>query len=215
MKQQQKTGGVMNDFDLFESDSVEAQFEELKNLKSDEVKNLGTEVEKLLELKKSVTEAEVKLSYLKQLLRQQETEILPELMLNLNCQIYGVEDSVVTVEPFVQCSIPGMSAINLKYGAERAAALEKRNAALAWLEANNLDGIIKNEININVGRDSELKQKCLIALAGIGVPANVERNVNAQTLKATVKELRKKNIDIPKDLFNLYEGSIAKVKKKK
>ncbi len=205
----------MNDFDLFESDSVEAQFEELKNLKSDEVKNLGTEVEKLLELKKSVTEAEVKLSYLKQLLRQQETEILPELMLNLNCQIYGVEDSVVTVEPFVQCSIPGMSAINLKYGAERAAALEKRNAALAWLEANNLDGIIKNEININVGRDSELKQKCLIALAGIGVPANVERNVNAQTLKATVKELRKKNIDIPKDLFNLYEGSIAKVKKKK
>lgn len=205
----------MNDFDLFESDSVESQFDELKNLKSDNVKNLGAEVEKLLELKKSVSDAEEKLSYLKQLLRQQETEILPELMLNLNCQIYGVEDSVVTVEPFIQCSIPGMSSINLKYGEERAAALEKRNAALAWLEKNNLDGIIKNEININVGRDSELKQKCLIALAGVGVPANVERNVNAQTLKATVKELRKKNIDIPKDLFNLYEGSIAKVKKKK
>ncbi len=205
----------MSNFDLFESDSIESNSESLENLQSTNVKNLGNEVKKLLELKKLVAELESNLSNAKQLLRLQETEVVPELMISLNCNCHGVDDSLITIEPFIQCSIPSRSAIESKYGADRAAAIEKRNLALVWLETNKLDGIIKNEISVDVGKDQHMKQKVLVALASVGVNANVERNVNAQTLKATIKDLRKQNIDVPKDIFNLYEGQIAKIKTKK
>ena len=81
---------------------------------------------------------------------------------------------------------------------------ERREDAYNWLEENKLDGIIKTKVAVAFGKGGlEDAKKLQAALLKRGVEAELTREVNWQTLKATVKEgtCRPEPINFPQDLF--------------
>ena len=84
-----------------------------------------------------------------------------------------------------------------------------------WLRDNNLGEIIKNEIVVKAtkGQD-EFVSQIEDRLKQFGLAYTRRQSVNAQTLKATVKEQQRQKNPLPSELFGIYEKRVVKVKKK-
>jgi len=90
---------------------------------------------------------------------------------------------------------------------------ERKPAAFAWLRETGNEDLIKNKITVETPRGADEKARDLIAhLESIGVDFEQAESVNANTLKAFVKEQIKKDVDIPKDVFGIFELNRAKAK---
>lgn len=70
-------------------------------------------------------------------------------------------------------------------------------AAVAWLEARNMDGIVKKELVI-----SDWDQEQLEALRAVDVEFNLKQTIHPSTLRSFVRErLELNDPDFPKELF--------------
>jgi hypothetical protein len=194
------------------------EINQLKQLDNDGLLTVGDMITTCLNIKKDIEWIESALKNKKEELKKLEEDILPSLLLDIGVTV-GSDIKTpngynVKVVKNFKSSIPAVSSIESARGEEKIALLERRDAALAWLVANNLEGIIKSEINIDVGKDTEYKKEVLGALNKIGVKAQVNDNVHFMTLNATIKELIENGVDVPRETFNVYEGNIVKITKK-
>lgn len=197
---------------IFEEDCK--AINDLLQSKNDSMANLGDCIQRLLDLQKDIEVAESLLKNKKAELYKIESEILPDLMMSLNCKTYVTNSGeVISLKDVVNGNIPSLTAIARAKGDKREDYINRRNAAFEWLKQQGLDGVIKNEININVGKDKEGRDKILSALKGIGIDANINENVHASTLNALFKDLLRSGEEIPQDVFNLHVGKVVKVKK--
>ena len=109
----------------------------------------------------------------------------------------------------------------IKLGDFLYASIKKANepAAFAWLETNGLADIIKDELKIMLGRGdvaASRAQGLLAACEALGIDAfSRKRGVHASTLQATLKEQLAKGVDVPKDLFGVYQETRAVIKEAK
>lgn len=92
--------------------------------------------------------------------------------------------------------------------------ISKANApeAYAWLEEHGFGDIIKREVKANLGRDNQPASEALKEfLQGAGVPFDEKHSVHPQTLKRFAREQLEKGVDIPEDLFGIYNYRKAKI----
>lgn len=197
---------------LFEQDANEIN--ELTNQNTESMKNLGQCIQRLLDLQKDVEFVEGMLKNKKAELYKMETEILPDLMMTMNCKTHVTNSGeVISLKDVVNGNIPSLTSIARSRGEKQDDYINRRNAAFSWLKEKGYDGIIKNEININVGKDSAQRDKIVNQLKSIGVDVNINENVHASTLNALFKDILKSGEDIPEDIFKLHVGKVVKVKK--
>ena len=94
--------------------------------------------------------------------------------------------------------------------------ISKANQELAykWLVENGHEGLIKNEVSLKFGREEgQVVDETVMALKSRGLSPEVRQSVHPSTLKAFVKEQLTTGKDIPTELFGIYIGSKAIIKK--
>lgn len=92
---------------------------------------------------------------------------------------------------------------------------DQKEPAFDWLKEHGLGDIIKDDVEVMFGRGDELKVKNLLAYCvEQGYIAKENKNVNAATLKATIKEQMKKGVLFPTELFVIHEEHKAVIKTK-
>ena len=88
-----------------------------------------------------------------------------------------------------------------------------QDEALKWLEQNEYGGLIKHEVSLKFGKDSEGEVSAAVrALNAAGFRPDVEKGVHPMTLKAWAKRQVEGGGQVPTNLFDLNTFSIAKVK---
>ena len=128
--------------------------------------------------------------------RRLEESMIPELMKQIGMEKFTTTSGrSVTMKNFIFASIT------------------KKNKPLAigWLMKNGFGDIVKNEIKIYLdSRDNDKAEGLLKDLRQYHPDQRI--TVHAQTLKAFVKEQRERGVEIPEDLFGIYELTKAIIK---
>ena len=89
-----------------------------------------------------------------------------------------------------------------------------RDAAFAWLKEKGHDDIIKNLVSVPFGRGEDSLATDFINLAQKnGYAPDQKKEVHPQTLKAFVKEQLEKGQEVPMDLFGVFTGQRASIKR--
>lgn len=82
--------------------------------------------------------------------------------------------------------------------------------AFRWLEVTGNDGIIKNEFKLPFGKDQSQEAEDLKTfLEGAGYSYTNKRGVHHSTLKAFVKKRLAAGLEVPVDLFSVFEKNVA------
>jgi hypothetical protein len=147
-----------------------------------------------------------------------EQELLPALMMEAGMRKFEMTDgSVVNIKPFLRASIPTAAQIEKAADAiQRNMLIERRNAAFKWLIAHNAEPLIKMELTAEFGKgESKRAQAALQILTKAGVQAVIEQNVHNSTLVAFLKEQQEDGANIPAEVFSLFTGTKAELKRAK
>ena len=128
-----------------------------------------------------------------------EREDLPELLKELRLKSVELEGGgKVTVDDDLECHITE----------------ENRPAAHAWVKKRGDEGIIKVGLFVEFDRDEYQAAMALAAQVRklTNKPVEVKESIHHMTLKAYIKELLKKKVKVPIDLFGLHPFPKAKLK---
>lgn len=122
---------------------------------------------------------------------------IPEIMKELGMEEFKLTDgSKVSVKADVKCAITEAN----------------KPKAFEWLETTNNDGIIKTKVGVDFGKgEMEEAKKAVDALHDIGLAATMDRAVHPATLKSFVKEMLENGVNIPIDVFGIFEFTVAKI----
>lgn len=157
-------------------------------------------VRKQIALEKRVEDLEEELKLAKENLRQVAEQDLPMALHEIGMKEVKMDDgSVVSVSNFYNVSIPK----------------DKTDQAFDWLRMNGHGDLVKNVVSATFGRAEDNVAKDLIGkLSDEGYNVSQKQWVEPMTLKAFAKEQVEQGTDIPTDLFGLYIGEKAKVRRK-
>ncbi len=157
-------------------------------------------VRKQIALEKRVEDIEEELKAAKENLRQIAEQDLPNALHEMGMKEVKMEDgSVVSVSNFYNVSIPK----------------DKTEEAFDWLRLNGHGDLVKNVVSATFGRAEDNRAKDLIGkLSDEGYAVAQKQWVEPMTLKAFAKEQVEQGSDIPTDLFGLYIGEKAKIRRK-
>lgn len=89
-----------------------------------------------------------------------------------------------------------------------------KDTALDWLEENGFGKAILREVVVVFDKSEEKwanKFTRDLAQRKKKVNSQINRSIHAQTLKKIIKEARESGIDVPKDVFGIYDGRVAKI----
>ena len=139
-------------------------------INDEQLGELGKQVKKLLKLRLEIADVENHLSGLKRDYNDLAIGKVPEIMAELGLDEVRTDTGAkITVNREVQCKfIP-----------------EVKEKALDWLETNDYGAIIKREVSVAFGKESEsLARRVVEALRNVGVDREVTMNVHPMTLKA-------------------------------
>lgn len=127
-----------------------------------------------------------------------EREALPELMREYDLDEFKLTDGAkVTIKDDLECAITEAN----------------KEAAHKWITKRGDDGIIKTVLLVEFDRD-EREQAIKLAQKVrklTNKPVEVSESVHPQTLKAYLRELLKKKVKVPIDLFSLHPFPKAKL----
>ena len=91
----------------------------------------------------------------------------------------------------------------------------RQEEAFDWLRDNGHESLIKNQVAVSFGRSEDAVAQLLMdRLQAEGFETQQKVWVEPMTLKAFVKEQVEGGSPIPSDLFGIYIGEQAKIKRK-
>lgn len=153
------------------------------------------------DLDAEITQAENKLKQLKEELRDIVENLLPTAMAEIGMVRFELQDgSEISIKPYYSAKIDD----------------QNRNKAFDWLVEHGHEAIIKQEFTVKVDKgDMETAAELRSYFAEHKVDYSGKTGVHPQTLTAFVKEQVESGADFPLDLFNVYIGQIAKIKRSK
>lgn len=163
-------------------------------------KNLS-QIERLIKAyekaKKEKEECEKKLETAKKLVDRFETQDIPSALQDMGISKFTTSEGVeVKCETVIRASIPKTNTI----------------PALNWLIANGHEGLIKQELKVNLPRNDFAKADELVGI--IKEHHNeVDRkmSVHPQTLSKFVRDEKEKGNSVPDDLFSVFEQPTTKI----
>lgn len=179
--------------------SFEDIAESLKGVDEKDASRLGRLADVLAKLHARKAMLENDLDLVKNDIRRIEEKDIPELMTELGMKKFVLEDgSEVSVKPYYSASIDK----------------ERQDEAFLWLNEHGFGDLIKNVVTTQFGRGQEtLAEHFANEVAAKGYNAATKKWVEPMTLKAFVKEQYEKGTNIPNDLFGVFVGQKASIKK--
>ena len=168
--------------------------------KTENIKSLADQVEKLESLTKRLDLQEDNIKSTKKELEHLSGEVIPTMMSEMGLShLKLVDGSSVDVKPHYSANIT----------------IANKEAAFNWLRNNGLGDIIKNEISVSFGRNEDNKAADYAELArGQGLEPQQKLKVEPMTLKALVRERIEAGKDMPTELFNIFVGNKTTIKRK-
>jgi|TARA_R110000851_G_C12971273_1_gene555331 hypothetical protein len=93
---------------------------------------------------------------------------------------------------------------------------ENKEEAFTWLEAHGHDGLIKNTVSCDFGRGDHQEAQQFVELAsGQGLVPIQKTAVHSSTLKAWAKEQVESGAELPMELFGIFVGQRATIRRTK
>ena len=180
---------------------LEAAAAEVANMEEEGLSRVSSLVRKQMTLEQRVADIEEELVRVKNDLRLVQEEELPSALAEHGLKSLQMEDgSVVNVDPFYSASIPK----------------DRTVEALGWLRDNGFGDLVKNTVSASFGRGLDDKAQALLEdLERRGMDVSQKQWVEPMTLKAFAKEQIEKGSALPSDLFGVYVGQKARVRKGK
>ena len=169
--------------------------------KTDNIRSLADQVERLEMLNLEIEQAEENLKNKKKKQEHLSGEVIPTMMSEMGLsQLKLMDGSSVDVKPNYSANIT----------------IANREAAFNWLRNNGLGDIIKNEILVSFGRNEDNKAADYAALAQErGFQPTQKLKVEPMTLKALVRERIEAGKEMPTELFNIFVGNKTTIKRNK
>ena len=171
--------------------------------------------QQMFDLEKEIEDLTELLKQKKQNLTKLAEQDLPDLMQELNVKDFTLNNGAkVEVNEITSGSIPSAGAIQRASGDDRAELELRQQQCFAWLRANKAGDLIKSNVEVQFGRDEdalcneftqELKNRSLHYKRAMGV--------HPATINSFIKEKIDNGQNIPRDLFKVYEGRRAKIRK--
>jgi len=131
--------------------------------------------------------------------------ILPDLMFGAQLsEVKLINGMTLVIKDDLRASIRTLATIQkIKDAAERSAALAKRQRAIEWLRENGLDGLLKTDVEVHLGRGQEdLAKKAVDLLEQNDLEPVMTQEVHAGTLSAALRELASQGVDLDFDLLS-------------
>jgi len=173
---------------------------DLQNVEEKGLSQLASLVRQQLALEKRVEDIELELATAQKDLKAVSEDLLPSAMAEYGMAKLKMDDgSEITVAKYYSASIPKV----------------RQDEAFDWLRNNGHDGLIKNQLSVSFGRsEDEIAQSLKSKLEDEGYETMQKVWVEPMTLKAFVKEQVEGGEPIPSDLFGIYIGEKAKIRRK-
>ena len=169
--------------------------------KSENIKSLSNEVQKMESLVKEIEDIEENLKKRKQDLDVISAEVIPTMMSEMGLsQLKLMDGSMIDVKPFYNATIT----------------VANRESAFNWLRQNGLGDIIKNEMVVSFGRGEDNKAAEYAELAkSQGLQPAQKLKVEPMTLKALVRQRIEAGQEMPTEIFSIFVGNKTTIKRKK
>jgi|VirMetMinimDraft_7_1064189.scaffolds.fasta_scaffold69560_2 hypothetical protein len=181
---------------------------------STQIETLSTKLSEIVEELKQLEEKSKNLNKVKYAVEQELAESLDEAGFTVGSKIELKNGKTVTLKEYFKASIPSQTTINKeKDFNKRQSLIDKKEKCLKWLQENQLDDIIKNNIVASLPKDSnEIANELSALLEEKGISFTRDESVHPSTLKSTLDlELKKGNIP-PLDDFSVQHGSTVAIK---
>ena len=174
---------------------------ELTQVGDNDLKAVADLVRQQLVLERRIEDLEDELKRAQQSLAKISQEILPEALAEHGLSELKMEDgSKITFSQFIQAHI----------------SKEKQEEAFDWLREHDFDDLIKNVVSLEFGKgEDDHARDVMETLTNRGYWPQNKQSVHPSTLKAFVKEQVEKGAEIPSDLFGVFIGKKAVIKKGK
>ena len=169
------------------------------------LQDITTTATEVLELDVQIETAEASLKTLTKRRDNLVMNVLPDLMFGAQLsELKLINGRTLIIKDDLRASIRTLATIQkIKDAGERRQALIKREQAIAWLRKNGLDGLLKTDVEVHLGRgQEELAQQAMKALEGVGAEPVMTQEVHAGTLSAALRELTSNGVDIDFELLN-------------
>ena len=169
--------------------------------KSENIKTLSSEVQKMESLIEEISNIEDKLKQKKKDLDVISGEVIPTMMSEMGLsQLKLMDGSQIDVKPFYNATITQAN----------------KEAAFNWLRQNGLEDIIKNDVVVSFGRGEDNKAAEYAELAkSQGLQPAQKLKVEPMTLKALVRERIEAGKEMPAEIFSIFAGNKTTIKRKK
>ena len=169
--------------------------------KSENIKSLSNEVQKMESLVKEIEGIEENLKKKKKDLDVISAEVIPTMMSEMGLsQLKLMDGSMIDVKPFYNATIT----------------VANRESAFNWLRQNGLADIIKNEMVVSFGRGEDNKAAEYAELAkSQGLQPAQKLKVEPMTLKALVRQRIEAGQEMPTEIFSIFVGNKTTIKRKK
>jgi glutamyl/glutaminyl-tRNA synthetase len=194
-------GGSMAEVINFED--LKKDSGDLKNLQDSDLQKLSNNIQKLLDLDKTIEELEETIKEFKRERAIVSEETIPQQMQELGISDTTMADgSKISIKEGFHCRIPK----------------DKIKEAHAYLRQEDLGDIIKNQVitSFGTGEDNMAGDLAGHIQDAYGITPDVKESVHPSTLKATLKKRHEEGLSDPDDLFGIFirpETKITKGKK--
>ena len=182
---------------------------------SNEIGAVADMASRMLDLENEINRIDELLKQKKQDLTKLAEQDLPELMQELNVRDFTLSNgSKVEVNDIVSGSVPSVSAIDRAKGDDKVTLEIRQQQCFEWLRDNKAGDLIKSNVEVQFGRNEddecnaftqELRERQLYYKRAIGV--------HPSSLNSFIKERLSEGKDIPLDLFRVYTGRAANIRR--
>ena len=182
---------------------------------SNELGAIADMAQQMYDLQTEIIQAEESLKRKKQDLTKLAEQSLPDLMQELNIKDFTLNNGAkIKVEDIVSASIPRAGSIERAKGTDRIELQVRQDQCFDWLRANNGGDLIKNNVEVQFGRaeDNEC-DNFTMELRDRSIFYKRSTGVHPAQLTAYIKEMLSEGKSIPHDLFKIYTGRRAKIRR--
>ena len=184
---------------------------------SNEIGAVADMASRMLDLENEITRIDELLKQKKQDLLKLAEQDLPELMQELNVRDFTLSNgSKVEVNDIVSGSVPSVSAIDRAKGDDKVTLEIRQQQCFEWLRDNKAGDLIKSNVEVQFGRNEdedcnafakELSDRNIYYKRSVGV--------HPASLNSYIKERMSEGKEVPHDLFKIYTGRRAKIRREK
>mgnify|MGYP003655915171 FL=1 len=178
---------------------MEADSSKLDTVDDTNLKTVAEVANRIIETEENIEQLEDLLKQRKKSLLKLTDEDLPAMLTEMGLSAFELEDG---------------SKISVKqtYGAH--IKVDNKEAAFNWLRNHEFDDLIKNTVSVNFGRNEDENARTFLNLVEKqGYSAAQKTDVHPSTLKAFVKERIEQGDEIPMELFGVFVGQRATIKR--